>query len=273
MKKYLKNSWQLLKKSFKISPATLSLVTFYDAFFYLLVYLFAMIFTMLLVSQTEGMPSVEYVHDNMMDPVFLNSITPQLYSMFYTIIISMILYALLFIFLYAIFKGLIWSRMLKRQFTLKHIKGYLYLSLIWLSSFVVITLGLSLMTREEFRFGVFLATILVFIHLTPFVYIIFTKENLIGHSLKKGLWVGIAKIHHFIIPYILIIGVGFVGIMMNTIFRLIKYLPFPTAVLIISIILTFAYLVWVRSYLTEIVCDLMHYKLPDAHSTTRSKSK
>lgn len=166
-----------------------------------------------------------------------------------TAIILAILFLLIFYLIWSLFKGLIYTRMMNKRFTMKYfIKKYL-LNMMWITSWLIILVGTLLIIKLEVMPYMFWILVMLMFHLTIILYIRFTEKNKIFTSIKLAFKTGIKKIHYFILPYLLIFvaffivsGISYLGTYLHSIISL-----------TITIILLLLFLAWSRYYIIETV--------------------
>ena len=236
----IKRSWK------RLTPRNVTLATLYDLLFYLIVSGTVFIFAGFLNARTRNFDVDVFNTEN------IAKATEYYQSMLNTLVLLIIIYAIIFIIAWAIFKSLIWSELMGRKFNLHHLKNFTILSTIWLVIWGLILFLFPLLIREGLQGAVFLVLLAVFLHTSVVVYILFTKENLLRHSIHKGFSIAFGRIHHFIIPYLVIFALYYV-VIVNVVFRILMLIPAERLVQGISIVITLVYVVWVRSYLIEVV--------------------
>ncbi|NQV09424.1 hypothetical protein HQ529_06240 [Candidatus Woesearchaeota archaeon] len=165
-------------------------------------------------------------------------------TIFLTILLLLITY-----FIIAVFKGGIYSSILKKKLYWGHIWKKFLLNIIWFTCWIVILLVTILILRNTVMVYVFWILVLLIFHLTPILYLKFTQKDKIFNSIKEALKTGFKKIHHFIIPYLVIllyfILISFIGYFVS--------LASETLSVIIIVLLLFDLVTWSRYYIIRVI--------------------
>ena len=130
-------------------------------------------------------------------------------SFYFLLVFSFIAIIVFTIFLVGIFKGVIWARTTKTKLTLKLISGFLLLNVIWLGFWSIIFFLISYLVQPSSVLFFLIASIVIAIYFTNIIYPSFLRNHnlkTIGQSLKLG----VAKIHLFVLPNILIFLIFFI---------------------------------------------------------------
>ena len=158
-----------------------------------------------------------------------------------------ILLLILCLIIYTISRALIWTSISKTKLTRKFLLKFLGLNsvwwLIWLPVYVLVGTAAA-------QTGIKASIVVIFIitaYFTPILHTLFTKKQLIGHSLGHGIAYGITKFYKLIVPitYALIIY-----IIIYQPFRLLQNTKFYQAATILLVVI---YLAWLRTYLYEAI--------------------
>ena len=142
-------------------------------------------------------------------PEKAQQLASEVKSYFFLLLFSFIAVAVFVIFLAGIFKSIIWAKTTKTKISLKLISGFLLLNLIWMGFWAVMVFLISYIIKPEsvpiFLFIVFI----VAIYFTNILYPIFMRKqrlNSVGTAIK----IGIAKIHLFVLPNLIIFLILFI---------------------------------------------------------------
>ena len=136
-------------------------------------------------------------------------VAAQIKSYFFLLVFSFILLIILVIFLASIFKSIIWAKTTKTKITLKSMSDFLLLNLIWMGFWTVITFLISYLIQPQSVPVFFLIIFVLGIYFTNILYPDFLQNRSLK-SIGKSLKLGIAKIHLFILPTVLIFLVFFI---------------------------------------------------------------
>lgn len=179
-------------------------------------------------------------------------ILPQLKGFIIYILAIIALYIAILIIAWALCEGTIWNLILNKKPSLKYYGKFLSLNIIWIIALILISLFSVLIFKKESAPYILIVLGIVFIYITPLMYILFAKENKIFQSIKITFSLGFKKIHHFIIPYIVIFLIflilGFIYVLLNN-FQ--EKLAAGIFIILLSVFIT-----WVRYYLAEIVQNM-----------------
>lgn len=128
-------------------------------------------------------------------------------SFYYLIVFSFILLLIAIIFLASILKGIIWAKITNARITFGLISKFLGLNLAWLGFWFVLIFLISWIVEIKYAFAFMAASALIGIYLSNTLYAMFMPNPGLK-SIRSSLRLSIAKIHLFLLPY-LIIFTGF----------------------------------------------------------------
>lgn len=128
-------------------------------------------------------------------------------SFYYLIVFSFVLLLIFIIFLASILKGIIWVKITKVKITLGLISKFLALNLAWLGFWFVLIFLISWIVEIRYAFAFMAVSAFMGIYLSNNLYPLFISNPGVN-SVKSSLKLSIAKIHLFLLPY-LIIFTGF----------------------------------------------------------------
>ncbi|PIN86810.1 hypothetical protein COV19_02965 [Candidatus Woesearchaeota archaeon CG10_big_fil_rev_8_21_14_0_10_44_13] len=163
-------------------------------------------------------------------------------------------FSLLFILIWSLSRGMMWSKLLDRKITLRYLGKFYLLNLLWSLGWGVIAAFYSVFF---YRFAgssqvvgtiMTIAFILLFLIMTYFMYIlyyIFTEgENLIFRSLKEAFVLGVTRFTSLALPLLMVIGsVVLIGLF-SYIFKLLPQIVME----ILSYMLFFGVFAWIKIY-------------------------
>lgn len=161
------------------------------------------------------------------------------------ILFTAIIFILLLIISWSLCQGMIYNILLKKRFNLKYFEKFLLLNIIWFIPWIILIFIILFGGKiENFVTPIFIL-ILLFLHFSFILYPLFTKNNRIK-QIKQALRIGITKIHHYIIPY-MVITITFIIISSINLFN------------IEPIIISLVYLLffsWIQNYTKEITLKI-----------------
>lgn len=241
------------------------IIMFYDLLFYSLVFLIISIPLGFISKKEEIIISQLTDFSSSLAVTTGQNLASELITFFFTIIGLIILGSILIIVDYSILKGVIWNLTLDKKIKFKKILKYFYFNLVWLSLFIILIFLIDLLFKSEpfTLFGIIfingiafiyeLILLDIWIYLSIIISILFFQNK--KQPIKSGLRLGFTKIHHFIIPYLIILIFG--GIIYGVakifvhLFTSIFALQFSIIVLLFLI-----YSAWIRYYMVQIVDNI-----------------
>lgn len=203
---YLKNFWHNLKRSVLSIDKKIFVSGFHDLLFYLTSYFTVMIWSYLASRQASVMELNPLTFDftnNATMQVAVDSLTHLLIFIFVSIAAFFVIAVLLFSF----FKSLCWLVFTKKPLSLRFYRKFALLNLLWFSAWFALLFVISLTVMPTPALILMLILIALMIHFTIVLISQFVKYIEIAKSLRKTFAIGI-KIHHFILPY-LVIALGY----------------------------------------------------------------
>jgi len=250
--KYLKKTKETLIESFKELDTRIINILLFDLIFYLITFLSLIKFG----KQTQN----KYLELNLlpMDQIGtlpqgeLANVSTQLQGFIFSLIIGFILIGVLIFISTVIFKGLIWLQTTKTKPKLNFFPKFALLNIVWLITCILPIIILAFVLKREIMAPIIAVLAILALHFTNIIYILFTKENKLN-VIKKALKIGTKKIHHYIIPYIIIAIVFFLIFQLYWIY---KFIP-ENIQNIISALILLTHLAWARIYLTKITKQLL----------------
>jgi hypothetical protein len=192
----------------------------------------------------------------------------QFYSFLYAAIAALVVFLAYLLVIWCISRLSLWNLILKNKFNLhkigRFISGNLLWGLIWLIPFalafypvfVIAKMGGAGAIQQNppvFALSVIVFITVLFIHFTYLFYIGFSKFQKIGQAILFSFKIGTLKFGYLVLPYIASVIV----------FMAVSVITYPVSLINIDklemtiwIILLFAYVAWLRSYLAHTVQSL-----------------
>lgn len=259
VKKIIKKD-SLFVKSFKDLDKRLIHTVMFDALFYLVLFgILILTFTSLswnFEAVREAIPTLTNVMGDIEGGVMTEDVTQKLTELntLFFIAIARTILILLVIFVVSLlvgtfFKGLIWARILHKKFDIHFYKRFALFNILWIIPWAVIIVVLLFAIRSTIVLWYILGIIIVFLHFTSVIYVLFEKEHKFSRILKDTFILGVEKIYYFIIPYLLIVLLFSVLVY---ILRLFSFLPWQIHAIFFILVLLI-YFAWVRIYISNII--------------------
>lgn len=237
--------------SFKIDKKTYLKTIALDILFYAII---ALSFIILIWAVGKMATNFQTLSDSpyTLNPEQIDAQTKEIQKLTSSVIGSTILFIIITIAAFNFIKPRIWCYVTK---TKMQIKDYIRFSGITLFIFLLLLISLIisfplLANQEKFTTGIIATNIiiLVLMHFSTILICTFTKKKKIFASIKEAFLKAI-RIHKFIIPYffilIFMLTIGIISIPMQ--------LLGETANIIISSILLFMFIAWIRFYMAEVI--------------------
>lgn len=233
----MKKGWEFFRDSFRKPGKNYLFVILYDILFYLGIYLSLILLKTTLESlniSTAEPESLEYLKD-----AAASNVLTQLTFYF-------ILFIIIIILIYTLFKGLIYCKTLNKKFSLKYYYKFILLNLIWLTSCILISYAL-LRLLPNFYF--FLLLLILWAYFTLILYIDFTEKLKIKSAIESLYKIGIMNFHKIITPYLYALAVFIIIALVSMLFIFIPDLLSS----ILSSILLLLFMAWLRFYLADAI--------------------
>ena len=180
--------------------------------------------------------------------VQLKSLVATLRGFYLFVIFAFILFILFFIVNWSFFQGWIWNILLKKKLSFRYFWKFSLLNAIWFLLWAVISSLILFGGKTESFMILFSILILLFLHFSFILCVLFTKDNKI-RQIKKAMKMGILKIHHFILPYIVILATLFIVSQLS--------------LLNTAYLMAFVYLIffsWMQKYLANVILEVSKTK-------------
>lgn len=136
-------------------------------------------------------------------PEKAQQLASEVKSYFFLLLFSFIAVVILVIFLAGIFKSIIWAKTMKTKISLKFMSGFLLLNVIWMGFWAVIIFLISYIVNPGSVPTFFLIAFIVAVYFTNILYPIFMRKQRLN-SIASAIRIGIAKIHLFVLPNLII---------------------------------------------------------------------
>ena len=245
---FIKQNYEVFTNSFKRINLKFFLILAFDILFY---FIFMQIGNFFLKIIEKKAANVDLAQNLLgLNQQAATSLLGSLKGFFFFLIFSAILFLLLMVINWSIFKGLIWSIVANKKFDFKFFRKFLLLNLVWLPSWFLLIFLFAIITKPATA-PIFMVTFLVLaFYFTNILYPSFLKENRLN-KIKEAFKLGIRKIHHFIVPYAIIIFLFYI---------ILNVYNFIAANIVLNPNVFFGILLiliaWLRYYFAEIVNNL-----------------
>jgi hypothetical protein len=237
IQKSLKEIGQSLRDYKKIGQ-----IIFYDVCFILIIAILTQIATKITTTQIQKMGLLD------LGTLSPETIAPHLATIksFAKIFLAVVvIYYLLVIINYTLFRGLIWTRLMNKKINKKYLTRFLGLNLIWCTGWIaLILIGVNVVNKAYYPYLIIGGAIL-YTHLTTVMHHSFTYKNEIKRSLRKTFSTGIGKIYQFIGPYIYIVLIYII------LARAVLLIPYQQQA--IGIIITIICMAGYRAYINRVI--------------------
>lgn len=252
MKKgYFQNQYNLFLKSFKKIDIKILFIIFFDLVFYFSMFLLFMGADHIIQTSTEGYDIEQFSDLLTLDEKERNDLLSGLFNFLLKVILTMVSFVVLAILSWSIFKGIVWSKSMGIKFEKKLISKFFILNLSWFLLFILIALlfGIIIVTEDLSYFV--LTLFLLFIHFTNLINYFFLKNKKI-RSAFVAIKTGFVKLHHMIVPYIVIIlmfAITLIPIQLITVILPETYGVGTSS----SFLILLTYAAWARFYIIEVL--------------------
>jgi hypothetical protein len=250
---YLLQSFHNYIDSFRRIRIDILLMALYDAIFFFLIFsiaksLLTRIFSSAVSLMSMATPSLE-------DSAALSAGAQAIKAFFFSSGIDLAMTIILSIFLYCIFKSLIWLIVARRRLAWNYLSGFCAMSFIWFIGWIAICVISYFLLTEGTQKAVYAIVLLLLLYLTPIMNSAFAKNAKIFHSLKSVFTLGIGNIHLFILPCIVSVLTAIIPLfLLSRLLAVISMPPTISVIILTAIILLF--LSWHRIYLNIIVGEI-----------------
>jgi len=182
------------------------------------------------------------------NPTMVNGAVSSMQNFMIFLGVSLLILAVIIVFVYTFFKGMIWLNMLKRKPEYRFFKRFALLNCIWFFSVFLIILVLAIVLRVEFAAYVLVIAAALALHFGINITAQYAKTCEIKESFYQGLKKGL-RLHLFILPYIIVLSGYALVLQIGRIFtplgQAVNFTVFAT--------LTLLYFAWTRIYIFKLV--------------------
>ena len=266
MIKYLKNQYNVLKDSIKELDAKTAILTLYELIFFLISGVAFMIFASVLRKKSVFLSTLDL--ENLMNlPKSEIDITHSTLKNFMTtMIIGTILLIIVIFITMAVMKSIIWFTTANKKFKKEDILKFIPIRFVWLlieAGFLIIlflplfiTIGFSSNINSAplaLTFSLItLALFLTLMTIKSLMYVFYLESKNIK-CIKKAFKFGLKKIHHYIIPYLVILGLFIVVSQLYWIYQF-----FPDKIInLLTLIIYILFAVWTRIYFLKVTNNIL----------------
>jgi hypothetical protein len=141
---------------------------------------------------------------------------------------------------WSLFEGLIYTTLLKKKFTFRYLKKFLLLNIIWFIPWLALFFLIIVEGRVETIIISGLLLVALFIHFTLILNVLYTRTG--KFQLRQTLKIGVTKIHHFLLPYVIIIIT----------YIIIQQIIIPY----VTMLLFLLFFSWVQNYTKDIILSI-----------------
>ncbi len=167
---------------------------------------------------------------------------------YYTLIIYPILILLLTMIAWSTSKGFIYSMIFNKGYGLKYLIKLFLLTLIWLTLWIGLSILLSLIVKKDYLAYLIILVAFLWIHFSIILFTVFTKDNKFS-AIKKAFSIVIKKIHKFLLPYLIIIGLFLLLMLIMFVYNLL-----PMNIFLLLTLITFLFIIsFSRMYTVNVV--------------------
>lgn len=245
---FIKKNTKYFVDSFKVDLRFLYCIL-YDFICYGIIFLVLRVYQNLLTKLLMKMPNPSILQS--MDPSNpeITQTLAALKGVFFSLILYSILFFIVAFLIWCLFKGLIWKQMFNQRFTFKFYKKFLLANVLWLVIWLIPIILFFIFVKQNVLVYLLIIIFFLMIYLTYILYIKSIKEKKIKKIIKATFRVGFKRIHHFIIPVILMI---IVFLILTQIYWLFKGLSQGVQAIILLFILI-VFIAWTRFYWINVV--------------------
>ena len=173
----------------------------------------------------------------------LEAIAMTLRGFILFVVIAIVILVILLIIKWSFFQGIIYKHLLNKKFNVKYLRKFTVLNALWLSPWFALFLAAVLGIKADYLIASCYILFFLFLHFTFILYTRFTRNNKLS-EIKETIIIGTIKLHHFIVPYILI---SITFILISQLNRL--KIPYFFIIYII-------FFSWIQNYTKEIILKI-----------------
>lgn len=160
-------------------------------------------------------------------------------------VIAAFLLTILLIIVWSFCQGMIYNILMKKKFTFRYFEKFILLNIVWFIPWILLAVVILFGVKGEYFILPAFMLILLFLHFSFILYPLYAKENRMK-QIKESIKIGIVKLHHFIIPYIIAL-IEFILISQ------LNLLKISLAVIGFVYILFFS---WLQNYMKDVVSSI-----------------
>lgn len=246
---YWQDSYATFINSFKKIDKKIVYVALYDFLFILLMMSSLLVWNGIAKKEIEKIPPELLQNPENLSPENAGETAALMKSSLITIVGSTIALLIFIFMIWCLFKGLIWSTVLRKKFSLGYYGKFLLINLAWFIIWIIPIFFILIALRVRPSIMLMFVIIAIFSHFTNLLYISFTKDNSIKESFKKAFQIGIYKIQFLLTPYVFIIALM---VVISTLLWPAQFLNEKAYIAISTLVMVF-YIAWARFYLVDVV--------------------
>ena len=261
MIKYLKDQYNVLKDSIKELDARTTIITLYELIFFLISGVSFMIFASILKKKSVFLSTLDLENLMTLSKSEVDFTHTTLKKFIATVIIGTILLIIIIFLSMAIIKVMIWFKTADKKFKKEDILRFIPVRFVWLliEFGLLIILFLPLFITIGFSSNInsaplaltfSLIALILFLALMTIknlMYIFYIESKNIT-CIKKAFKFGLKKIHHYIVPYIIILVLL---IVVSQLYWIYQFFP-EKLVNLITLIIYILFAVWTRFYFLKV---------------------
>ncbi len=247
-KNYYKDQWQIFLNSLKLKKNILYVILL-DLLCICATFVLSLFYSLATSKIAASLQNLDLANIAAMGAEGLEQYAALKGAMYLFLIYSAILFILILL-AYSLFQGLIWNTVLKKRFTWKYFGKFSLLNLIWVLAWLIISILLLFILKDAVIILVILTYVLLFVmfYLTTILYVMFTKKRKMWQSIKDTFNIG-KRVHLFILPYLLVLGLF---IVLNLVLIIFSLLP-QQIYMFINLIILLAFFAWFRFYISDVI--------------------
>ena len=245
---FVKQNYHIFVNSFKRINLKIFLILLFDILFY---FVFMQVGNFFIKALEQKASNVDLTQNLLgLSQQSATQLLSSVRGVFFFLILSAIIFIILMTINWSFFKGWIWSITTNKKFNLKFFKKFFLLNIIWLPTWFILIFLFAIIIKPQTAAIFMLITLIIAFYFTNILYPLFLKNNKIS-VIKEAFKLGIKKIHHFVVPYLIII---ILLLTISRIYSLITLNIYINPNIFFGVLLIFV--AWLRYYFVEIVDSL-----------------
>jgi hypothetical protein len=254
---YFVRFWRTLARSAKQIDRRIFLSAFHDLLFYVCTFFSVLVWGHLLKMRSAYLqfnPNNLDVTNKALVSLTVDSVR----SLLIFFLVSLALFFVVFVFIYSFFKGLAWLAVKNKPLSWEFLRRFSILNTLWFLCWLAILIAVAFIFRPTAGLFFLVIILVLALHLSVVLAVEFVQTAEIMISVKKAFVLGFAKIHHFILPYLIVI-VGYVAVIQIAWVAKLLHLTVNLEDYVggaIVIIVSLLYFACVRVYVINLVKDL-----------------